>query len=404
MEPMPMEALLQAVSARTEEEKQAVIARILETGDFFEDDMARFKNGAWKHRFKDRIIHHHPYRLAGESAIVQDVPVAQDMALVARVAEAYRKALLTPLGSTNNMWLGDLSNAKSKDHQILQGTDLEAIAAMLRDPASTMLFYGFDLIQQQVVAHNKSTGWVKWLHHFAYDNLLQITRAMGARRVENPEATVDYTDTPGVEELLEQLDAKMGFRVDFPNIFPGETGFMTSRGVVSYRAVQALYHVWRIKSLVGGASGARVLEVGAGLGRTAYYAMKMGVERYTIIDIPLTGVAQGYYLGRVLGEGMVGLWGEGSGAPVRILPPVAYRELCERYDLVLNIDSLTEMSEDTARDYIEGAPRLARQFFSVNHEYNAFTVESLYRDNPRIKSWRAPCWARKGYVEEWLDL
>jgi hypothetical protein len=40
--------------------------------------------------------------------------------------------------------------------------------------------------------------------------------------------------------------------------------------------------------------GKRILEIGAGLDRTAYYAQKLSAIAHTVIDIPLTQVAQGY--------------------------------------------------------------------------------------------------------------
>ncbi|MFP5238739.1 MAG: putative sugar O-methyltransferase [Acidobacteriota bacterium] len=404
MDESTFESILAGLDDLTEDQRGALVAKALEQDGLFEDALARYKGRAWKYRHKDRMLHHQPYRLGGESAVVAENLPADDHALVARVVQAYRLASQTPLGPSDNIWLSQFSDTKRDDVALLESGDIEAARDMLRNPSSSMLFYGFDLIQEQTVAQNTHEAWIKWLHLLTYDTLLQTTRATGARRVEYPEAAIDYDDAPGMEELLEQLDERLGFRIDFPNIFAGETGIATSRGVVSYRAAQALYHVWRMKQVLAGAKATRILEIGAGLGRTAYYALKLGVEQYTIIDIPLTGVAQAYYLGRVLGERAVSLWGEQSYAPVRVLPPLAYQLLNEQFDLVVNIDSLPEMSEDTARGYIAGAARLTRRFLSINREFTSFTVESLYRAMPGVKAMRFPCWSRRGYVEELLEF
>ncbi|MEL2319325.1 hypothetical protein AAER40_27275, partial [Klebsiella pneumoniae] len=171
-----------------------------------------------------------------------------------------------------------------------------AVANLLRNPAASMLFYGFDSIQAQDAPKNEEAFWVAWNHRLTYDSLLQLARAVGVRRVENPETNIDFDDAPEVEDLLTQLDSALGFKIDFPNLFAGEVGLQTSRGVCNYRASQSLYQAWRIVSLVGGKTPPRVMEIGAGLGRTAYYATRMGIADYTIIDIPLTGVSRGSYL------------------------------------------------------------------------------------------------------------
>nr|WP_272881747.1 putative sugar O-methyltransferase [Fundidesulfovibrio soli] len=204
--------------------------------------------------------------------------------------------------------------------------------------------------------------------------------------------------------MLAHLDDRLGFRVHFPNIYPLEAGLQTPRGLVGYRAVQALYLVWRMKQLLGERASPRILEIGAGLGWSAYYAMKAGFESYTLIDLPLSGAAQGYHIGRILGEENVAFWGEEQTAPVSILPPAAFEQLDGPFDLVVNVDSLTEMSESTARGYLAGARRLSGRFLSINHEANPFTVESLYRKMHGIKAQRSPCWMRKGYVEELIEF
>jgi hypothetical protein len=368
------------------------------------DTLLSSKSGAWDDRHADRMLHHHPHRLSGKVVVSAGGKLPNDISLVERVTLAYRKAVRTPIGSTNSIWLNEFSRINGSVHNILDTGASSEAAELFRNPAASTFFYGFDSLQSFDAPRNVEAGWMSWQHRTTYDNLLQLSRAIGARRVENPETGIDFIDTPPVEEILEQLDEKFGFKVDFPNLFAEEIGLETSRGIANYRSIQSLYQAWRIWGLVKHSATPRVLEIGAGLGRTAYYAMQMGVSRYTIIDIPLTNAAQGYFLGRCLGEQHVALWDEVVTAPVRILPPVAYAALDEKFDLVVNVDSLTEMAEPTAREYMAIAPRLAPRFLSINHEHNAFTVESLYRDDASVRAYRAPSWTRRGYVEELLEF
>src|SRR5207237_2562341 len=126
--------------------------------------------------------------------------------------------------------------------------------------------------------------------------------------------------------------------------FKDERGIESSRGVISYRAVEALYQAWRVAELLEADNGSgRVVEIGAGLGRNAYYARTFGIHDYTLVDLPLTGISQAYFLGRTLGPHAILLHGENAPdarSRIKILPPHAFLNDDDRYDLALNVDSL----------------------------------------------------------------
>jgi SAM-dependent methyltransferase len=201
------------------------------------------------------------------------------------------------------------------------------------------------------------------------------------------------------EDVLTALDRRFGFRVDFPNIFNFECGLKTSRGIASYRAVQSLYQAWQTRQLAVHVGGSRILEIGAGLGRNTYYARKFGLEHYTIVDIPTTQLAQGYYLGRVMGADHVSLCGE-SDRNIRLRSPAWLRQTSDTFDVVVNVDSLTEMDRGQATDYVAFARARSRAMLSINHEFNHFTVAELFEQAGDMAVTRAQYWARPGYVEE----
>jgi hypothetical protein len=124
----------------------------------------------------------------------------------------------------------------------------------------------------------------------AFTPLTYLASAAAAMRIPYPE-TSEPRPVPDVEELLAALDERFGFTIDFPNPYPFEAGLRTSRGVATHRALHAIYQAWRLWELGGRRSEARIMEIGAGLGRTAYYARKFGMRDYTIVDIPLSNVA-----------------------------------------------------------------------------------------------------------------
>jgi len=79
------------------------------------------------------------------------------------------------------------------------------------------------------------------------------------------------------------------------------------------------------------------------------------------------------------------------------LPPNEFLTTKGRYDLILNVDSLTEMARETAQAYCDAICRRSSAFLSINHEGLPFTVADLM---PRGFDQRSPYWMRPGYVEE----
>jgi hypothetical protein len=62
---------------------------------------------------------------------------------------------------------------------------------------------------------------------------------------------------------------------------------------------------------------------------------------------------------------------------VRLLPPYALYDSPEDFDVVLNVDSLTEMDAKQAVTYLRYAFDHARALISINHEFNAHTIQTL---------------------------
>ena len=177
--------------------------------------------------------------------------------------------------------------------------------------------------------------------------------------------------------------------------------------VAGYRQIQALHQALLLNEKLGGNKQARIVEIGGGLGYTAFYAHSLGYTDYTIIDLPITGVAQAHYLATVLGDNVVTLYGESDypGA-IRLLPPSAFLEGDPGlFDIVLNVDSLTEMGFSTMRAYWERIKTHSRRFLSVNHEANAHTVREFVHGDPAVKTYtRTEYWLRRGYVEEYMTF
>lgn len=340
-----------------------------------------------------QLLQHRSYDDLKCVLIQTNATTAVSPTLVTRIRRAYMTASNQPPDTSDSFWLRDYAELKSDIHHKIVESD-GATAAILVDPFATDLCHGFDNAASAYT--DMPPALLGWQANFIYDGLLRLAEAMGVIPMACKE-TAKKAPLPTVDSLLDLLDAELGFTIDFPNPFPHEFGILTPRGIASYRAVQALYQAWRIKQL---SSGGPVVEIGAGLGRTAYYAAKLGLTDYTIVDLPMSSVAQAGFLGVVLGADHITLCGEERQSPIKIIPPAVFLQSLRKYDIAANIDSLTEMSRETATAYISAISERCGTFLSINHEANLFSVNAITEMYHSRRSMRAPYWMRNGYAEE----
>ncbi len=340
-----------------------------------------------------------PGRSPGESSA--------DIAIIERALRAYRISTSLSSVKPTATWSVIYDTQQAPLHRILAGNDFDAAAALLRRPGDSNIFWGFDGLAADDIKTFGGASASLALARMCQDQLIRVAESIGALRCETPEAA-GFSGLYGImptDDIVTAIEKAIGCKISFPNPYPDELGVQTSRGVASYRAIHAIYQAWRIRELVRGISHPRVLELGAGLGRTAYYSRQLGISDYTIIDLPFTAVSQGYFLMRTLGEDQVLLQGEPGGdssAKVKILDPQSFLEGAAKYDLIVNVDSLTEMERSAAEQYWRRIQTAAPLFLSINHESNRYTVKELLDASHTrvINVTRHPYPLRRGYVEE----
>jgi hypothetical protein len=312
--------------------------------------------------------------------------------MVPRIRVAYAETLKHYGGAIGSHWATFGKRARPV-HDALVESD-EATARVLADPLANGLFLGF---QDWGLDKNiDDDEYRQWLLRVNYQLLVRLCEAVGAIPFWNPEGGCRGQPQRGprrhagsVESLLQALDLAIGTELSFPNPFPGEFGLKSKRGIISYRALHAIYQAWRLRQL----DGDDVIEIGAGMGRTAYYAHLLGATNYTIIDLPMANIAQACFLTAALGHDLVAVYGEAETELFRIAPPMAP---LGKYDIALNVDSIPEMTKDAARQYAHAISRNCQTFLSINMEIGWFKVSDLL-GKPAS---RHPYWLRKGYVEE----
>ena len=118
----------------------------------------------------------------------------------------------------------------------------------------------------------------------------------------------------------------------------------------------------------------------------------------------MTAAAQGYFLGRTLGQETVSLNAEKGDTPVKVVAASTLDTLPHDFDLIVNVDSLTEMAADTMSAYWQFIQQATPLFLSINHNANERSVSDLYDDNAKPMVTRSPYWMRRGYVEEIIEI
>ena len=328
----------------------------------------------------------------------------EDKELIQRIIAAYQRANQTDLGKS--MWKFFFTTYHQPIHQALISGDEKTVTEILRKPEISDLFYGFDILTKSFQGIFRKKKAREAYAKACLDGLVRFAESVGAVSIDNP-ADIKKKMPWKTENVLSELD-KVCMPFSMPNPFANEHGVGSSRGVISYRVPQALYQAWRIKQLVDGIQNPRVLEIGAGLGRTAFYAYELEIKDYTIVDLPISTIAQAYYLGRTLGEENIHLDGElfddGSNR-VKIITPDTFLAESKTYDLILNVDSLPEMDFHVAQAYWEKIKASTNIFLSINHEVNSFRVRDLLvKDLNSLNVQRGLYWMRKGYVEELIRI
>ncbi len=350
--------------------------------------------------------------------MVADVTAGdKDLETTERLLAAYRRALADrprANGEASDVWT-KIALAQGGLLGLLQRDDVPALAAYLcnmsRMDATIGTVQGDDEYAQ-ILAHRRNRDFRITV---TKDKLVSFAEAVGAARCETPEqgAWGEAMHVPA-DELIAALETRIGLPLAPPAIDGGLFKLVTEHGLFHERDLYAQFTAWSLRELVG--VGGQVIEIGGGVGRCAYWARRMGLGAYAIIDLPHIGMLQGFYLIKALGPDSVELYGEsGTGAPLRLHPDFAIEDMAPAScDVVLNQDSLPEINQDAALHYMDWIKRVSRAwFYSVNQEAKApYSTRGRQLSVPDLAAAsggyrrvsRAPYWLRKGYVTELYDV
>ena len=340
------------------------------------------------------------------------------MASAERLLAAYRSADADSPRSDDaaraDVW-SEIDASQTTFRNLLARGQADELSAYLCNVSRHDASVGFTQGDQEFERLQRDHGYRRFVATMTVDKLVSLGEAVGVQPVENPEQG-EYGASMRLDpgDLVRRIARQLDLELSPPDLDGGLFKIQTSEGRFHERDLNAVYTAHLLHNTLGGTG--TVLEIGGGSGRAAYWSVRMGFTSYTIVDLPRVGVVQGYYLLRALGADRVSLFGEphSDSVHVKLLPDQALPEIEERrFDLVLNQDSMPEMSRVAADEYLDWIARSARLFLSINHESKPsyghgashLSVPELIaeRDSFRLK-YRFPYWLRKGYVVELYQL
>ncbi|MBR3622312.1 MAG: hypothetical protein IKN43_03060 [Selenomonadaceae bacterium] len=188
-----------------------------------------------------------------------------DEKLIERIIKFYKRTIGAYNRDKSDMWSGFFDEKKKMVNDALMEGDAHKLKNILRNPAENNLFLGFDSTSlwemQYIKDENQRRMWIFSL----YDKLISLAVIIGCIRCPNPENQniQEYPYDP--DELLDKISDYMQFDINFPNPYAMEAGIQTKRGLMTHRAVMALYQAYKVKLLLNGISQrTRVLEIGGG--------------------------------------------------------------------------------------------------------------------------------------------
>lgn len=276
------------------------------------------------------------------------------------------------------------------------------------NPSKNNLHYGFGDICKYVLENPRISYF--YLNKTVYDTIFRICCSLGLRNFPETYHFLKFSfENP--DKMLQDIFEKIGFKTDFPNIFLGEFGLKTNFGIVSFAPIQQLYHAIKILEFCTTykIKNPRILEIGAGLGLSAYHARNFNIKDYTILDLSLGSLSQAFFFGSTIGKENIIIGDEIKKydsnhnefkEKIKLIQSTDLELVPDNIDLIINCDSITEMSQQQAEIYTKIASKKSKFFLSLNHDNNKFTISDIFNNTTFKRIYRIPTWYRSGYIEE----
>jgi putative sugar O-methyltransferase len=370
------------------------------------------------------FAHQMPQGLPAAPVEIKELAITEaDVAIAGRLLAAFKKAQAEEPRETNNeidLW-DVIEHEHHKDFgEILRAGDVRQVAEYLANMHRYGLTQGisdfggdYKVMKASARARHRKGAITK-------DILVSLAEAIGILPYEVfPVKAGKPNIYHDADDLVDAIEKKLGASIAPPDIDGGLTKLALRKGSFHERDLWSVYTAWRISKLVP--EGSAIAEIGAGMGKVAWYAAHFGFRDYEIFDLPFMNIVQGWYLLKSMPDANIILYGEenNSGAKkhnsIKVLPYWEFAKNQKHYALVLNADSFPEIDRGVVEQYLKAIKSCGDYFFSINQEKQAPLIEGTEKKHlvvPEVvdslggykRIYRFPFWLRKDYVEEFYEV
>lgn len=323
------------------------------------------------------------------------------MTRLAKFIQCYPKNYVNPRGT---MW-HEISSAHEFFLEWLRLGQLKKAHDHLNLMHQSPLLIGISQgdLETHYLKNYKEAARLRLLRH--WDVLLGVMEYLGVIGPQNHEQGASFVAV-SADTLL---DNSPQFIVA-PKWQGGLWGIQTSRGLFSDRDLMALYIALKIKSKYPIES--RIMEIGGGAGQVAYWLYQLGYRNIFMVDLPGVAACQAYQLAANIGAENVSFSYEHHNTAIKFLLPSQLKDCTDKFNLVINSDSMPEMDKESLNGYLEFIANNSDSFYSINQEARSTScdmnaqhvVHRVIRKefgNRFSRVDRSKFWLRDGYTEEW---
>jgi len=310
----------------------------------------------------------------------------KDVGLLNMICDYFNERIKNePIAYENSVWFDNV-----KKHALiiraLRIRDIDYLHEVLRNQFSSPLTHGTGMGDEffaQLMTNEKMREDVGKLY---YDKLLTLMEMTELIYMFNPEEYFfipkfdEYFKTPP-EKYLKQLSEKYNFDITAPKYSGNLFGLQTDYGVYHERDFISIGVALLIAEKFENRD-IKICEIGGGTGHLAFYLHRLGYKNISLVDLPTMSVSQMYFL---------------LTNQIDNINFISPKSFTGEYDVVINVDSITEMNMDSAKEYCEKMKNNTKYLMSINHEAQAFKVSDVCKMK-RLS--RNPFWLRRGYVLE----
>ena len=150
---------------------------------------------------------------------------------------------------TDSVWL-HISSLYHKTFLNNVTNDKTKLKLILDNPSKYNLFYGFDNNCEFLLKRPRKIDWYE-NDELVIDKILNLAEYFSVIRHNNPE---QYKGSgrflkPSIENLIDKIEEKLSIKLKFKNVFPGDEGIETKRGILTNREIQAIYQAYKINKI-----------------------------------------------------------------------------------------------------------------------------------------------------------